>query len=303
MPGLRSSTLLPVAVLATGALLPLPDASAAPASVCASSAHPTMAKTLGSRIRLALADRAGTESVAVFDRKRGIRCAVAAGRHYDSASVVKATILGGLLRQAADEDRSLTATEKSLAQKMVTRSDNDAASRLWRLVGRARMDRFLKLAGMSHTTLGPSGYWGLTQITAEDEIALLSRYTQHNDLLPDKARAYALGLMNDVIASQRWGAPAGTPAKVTWHVKNGWLPRKGRYWRVHSIGAFDGHGEDYMIVVLTQDTPSMAYGVTTIERVARAVHRTLNPGSRSAEVRNVPDGVWEESDGSVPLDR
>lgn len=88
------------------------------------------------------------------------------------------------------------------------------------------------------------------------------------------------------------GDPAGRPADVTWHVKNGWLPRPGRHWRVHSIGGFDGHGEDYMIVVLTQDTPSMGYGIATIERVARTVHHSLatmkrpTPPGRTQDARN-----------------
>jgi hypothetical protein len=43
-----------------------------------------------------------------------------------------------------------------------------------------------------------------------------------------------------------------------------------------------------MIVVLTRDTPSMAYGITTIERVARAVHRTLNSSKRPASPRHHP---------------
>ncbi|TDD74537.1 hypothetical protein E1293_29475 [Actinomadura darangshiensis] len=240
---------------------------------CASAGHPRIAERLGVRIKHALAGRTGTESVAVYDRKRGIRCGVAAGRRYDSASVIKVTILGALLRKAGEAGRPLTASERSLARKMITRSDNGAASALWRAVGRARIARFLDQAGMAHTRLDPGGHWGLTQITAADETALLGHLTSHNALLPDKARAYELKLMHEVVPSQRWGTPAGRPAGVAWHVKNGWLPRPGGHWRVHSIGAFDGHGENYTIVVLTQDTPSMAYGVATIERVARAVHR------------------------------
>ncbi|WP_433475418.1 serine hydrolase [Spirillospora sp. CA-142024] len=289
------------AVLAL-ALLPVivPAEAAASDGPCASSAHPHIAERLGARIERSLDERAGVESVAVYDRERGIRCAVAGGRHYDSASVVKATILAALLRKAADERRPLTVSERSRARKMIIRSDNGAASSLWRSVGPARIARFLDRAGMTHTALDPGGRWGLTQITANDEVKLLERFTSHNALLPDKARAYALGLMHEVVPSQRWGTPAGHPTGVTWHVKNGWLPRHNRYWRVHSIGAFDGHDADYMIVVLTRDTPSMAYGVETTERVARAVHRTLNQAKRPLTDRSIPNGTWETSDGSVP---
>ncbi|MBO2455570.1 serine hydrolase [Actinomadura barringtoniae] len=278
-------------------------AAAAAANPCTSSAHPKMARTLGNAIRSALRGRTGTESVAVYDRKRHIYCAVDSSRHYDSASVVKATILGALLRKVLDQKRKMTSTEKSLAYKMITRSDNDAASSLWRSVGRTRMQRFLKQAGMSQTKLGPTHYWGLTQITARDQIRLLNVYTARNRILSDKARNYGLGLMGKVISSQRWGTPTGRPSGVHWHVKNGWLPRHGRYWRVHSIGTFDGRGQDYEIVVLTRDTPSMAYGIRTIERVARAVHNNLNPGMRSAYIESIPDSTWETSDGSVPADR
>jgi hypothetical protein len=280
--------------------VPLVAGAAGGGEVCASSEHPHIAGRLGERIVRALDGRAGTESVAVYDRRKGIRCGVAAGRHYDSASVVKAAILGALLRKATDEGRPLTPSERRLARKMITRSDNAAASALWRSVGPARMVRFFDQAGMTATRLDPGGRWGLTQITAAGEITLLRRFTSPNPLLPDKAREYALDLMHEVVPSQRWGTPAGHPAGVRWHVKNGWLPRHDRYWRVHSIGAFDGHGEDYMIVVLTRDTPSMAYGIATIERVARAVHRTLNPAKRSTSARSIPNATWETSDGSVP---
>ncbi|MGI5166041.1 serine hydrolase [Spirillospora sp. CA-253888] len=301
------AALLTGAVLAAGtgvapatAHAAVPQRAAAAAGPCKSSADPQAARRLGNGITAALRGRTGTESVAVYDRRRGITCWVGGSRRYDSASVVKVTVLGALLRKVVDQKRKMTATEKSLAHKMITRSDNAATSALWKSVGRTRLQRFLKQANMRQTTLGPGGYWGLTQITAYDQIQLLSRLTKRNALLPDKARAYALGLMNSVVASQRWGTPTGRPAGAKWHVKNGWLPRHGKYWRVHSIGAFTGRGHDYMIVVLTQDTPSMGYGVTSIERAAGAVHRGLNPGMRSMTSQSVPDATWEVSDGSVP---
>ncbi|MFG1998344.1 serine hydrolase [Spirillospora sp. NPDC048911] len=307
-----SATLLAGAVLLSSAGFPAnaatPAASAtvdaaAAGNPCKSKTNPRLAKNLGTAIRTALRGRTGIESVGVYDRKRKIVCTVDSARRYDSASVVKATILGAVLRRAIEQKRLLNSTEKSLAYKMITRSDNEAASALWRSVGRARMQRFLKLAGMTQTKLGPGRYWGLTQITARDEIKFLSVLTARNKVLTDKARRYELGLMAKVVSSQRWGTPTGRPSGVSWHVKNGWLPRHGRYWRVHSIGSFSGRGEDYMIVVLTRDTPSMTYGIRTIERVARAVHSRLNPNKRTMTVESVPDGSWETSDGSVPPNR
>ncbi|WP_153533464.1 serine hydrolase [Actinomadura macrotermitis] len=311
MPRRHSRTAL-TALLAGAALVPVvPAAQAAPvaapvtaraaaANPCTSERNPRTAAALGKAVTAALAGRRGTESVAVYDRRRGIYCAVGSTRRYDSASVVKATILAGLLRKVTDAKRTMTAREKTLATKMITKSDNAAASTLWREVGRTRLQRLLNDAGMTRTVLGPGKYWGLTQITAHDQIKLLRLLTAPNKVLSDKARGYELKLMGQVVSSQRWGTPAGHPQGVAWHVKNGWLPRHGKAWRVHSIGAFDGRDRDYMMVVLTQDTPSMGYAVTTIERVARAVHRDLNPGLRVTTTETVPAQVPETSDGSVP---
>ena len=45
---------------------------------------------------------------------------------------------------------------------------------------RASLQRFLDLAGMTHTTLGPGILWGLTQATAPDELRLLMVLTSAN---------------------------------------------------------------------------------------------------------------------------
>jgi beta-lactamase class A len=214
--------------------------------------------------------------------------------------VVKATILGALLRKALDQNRFLTGSEVSLARAMITRSDNNAASALWADVGRSSLQRFLNLAKMSQTILGPGGFWGLTQITAHDEILLLRLLLNANAVLDSASRGYALGLMAQVIASQRWGVPAGAPTSLTVHVKNGWLPRATHGWRIHSIGAFTGHGLSYSIVVLTQDNPTMAYGITTIEAIARAIHHDLNPAARSMIPASEPAPSWNTPDEVIP---
>ncbi|SEO80180.1 serine hydrolase [Actinacidiphila rubida] len=273
---------LPLAI-AAGALVPLfaaaaPAAAAAPQVLCTSH-RARIAPNLGRDITGALGGRHSTTAIALYDRTTGTQCTLDSGRHFDSASTVKVTVLGALLRQAKEADRSLTAREVTLTTAMITKSDNDATTALWNQLGVGRIQHFLTLAGMTHTTPGANGYWGLTQITAGDELKLMALLTSDNTVLGSDSRAYALNLMNRVVSSQRWGVPAGTPAGVTVHVKNGWLPRSTHAWRVHSVGAFTGGGRDYAIVVLTQDDSTMDYGIATIEAVARVVHRDLDPAA------------------------
>jgi hypothetical protein len=171
---------------------------------------------------------------------------------------------------------------------MITRSDNGAASALWADTGRTALRRFLARARMTHTHLDPGGAWGLTRITADDETRLLWLLLNANQVLNTSSRHYELALLADVIPSQRWGVPAGAPQRLVVHVKNGWLPLAPHRWRINSIGGFTGHGQRYSIVVLTQDNPTMDYGVDTVEAIARAVNRALNPGTiarvRPAEI-------------------
>jgi hypothetical protein len=213
---------------------------------------------------------------------------------------VKVTILGAILRQALDQHRFLTNTEAAWLRAMITRSDNAAASALWAELGHASLQHFLNLAGMTHTILGPGGLWGLTQITAPDEILLLRLLLFPNAVLSPNSRSYALRLMSQVIPSQRWGVPAGAPTSLTVHVKNGWLPRATHGWRIHSIGCFTGHGGGYSIVVLTEDNPSMLYGITTVQAIARVINRDLNPGATARVAASRPFPSWGTPDERIP---
>ncbi|NEC04887.1 serine hydrolase [Streptomyces sp. SID7909] len=236
-----------------------------------------LAAQLTKDITAALKGRKSTVALALYDRSTNTTCTLRATTKYDSASVVKATVLATLLWDNSQHNRYLTQREIDLSTKMITKSDNDATTALWKQLGTTKVNAFLKAAGMTHTVPGSGGYWGLTQITAQDEQRLLTLLTSKNSVLTDSARSYELGLMKKVVSSQRWGTPAGAVTGTTVQLKNGWLQRSTHGWRVHSIGAFTGNGHDYGLTVLTQDNKTMNDGINTIQAVARVVHKDLNP--------------------------
>jgi len=273
---------------------------AAAAVVCTSKSHPAVAAALARDIQAARSGRSSTVAVWVDDPGAGISCSLSGSSHFDSASIVKVTILGAVLRKALDQHRYLTSTEAAQLRAMITRSDNNAASALWAKLGRSYLQHFLNLAGMRQTVLGPGGYWGLTQVTAHDETLLLRLLLTGNTVLSNNSRAYALGLMAQVISSQRWGVPAGAPRSVTVHVKNGWLPRATHGWRINSIGGFTWSRGWYSIVVLSMDNPTMSYGITTVEAIARVIHRDLNPSVKTVLAPSAPNPAWGTPDELIP---
>ena len=266
--------------IGAGMLVPLvaaaaPAVAATPPQVSCTSANAGLATKLQRDITAALANRTGTVAVGLYDRSTKTTCTLRNSTAYDSASVVKVTVLATLLWDAKKHNRLLTQRESDLAKAMITKSDNAATSTLWSQLGLTKIKGFLAAAGMTQTKPGADGYWGLTQITVRDEQKLLGLTTVANSVLSDNARAYILKLMGQVISSQRWGTPAGAPAGVTVHVKNGWLSRATHGWRVHSVGSFKGGGHDYTMTVLTQDNSTMDYGINTIQAVAKVIHKDL----------------------------
>ncbi|MEU6144290.1 serine hydrolase [Streptomyces sp. NPDC047081] len=275
----RRARALATGAVGLGVLIPsvaaaVPAAAATPTVSCTSS-KAALATKLKKDITAALAGRKGTVAVGLYDRSTGTTCSLRATNSYDSASVVKVTVLATLLWDAKKHNRYLTDTEAARAKAMITKSDNDATTKLWKQLGLTKIKGFLSAAGMTKTVPGANGYWGLTQINVTDEQKLLKLITAKNSVLSDNSRAYILKLMGQVISSQRWGTPYGRPSGVTWHVKNGWLQRSTHGWRVHSVGTFTGGGHDYMISVLTWDNSTMNYGITTIQGVAKAIHKDL----------------------------
>jgi hypothetical protein len=197
--------------------------------------------------------------------------------HGDDASIAKVDILATALYQAQQRSTTLSATQQELATEAIEESDNDAAEDLWQDDGgNPGIAAFDAKAGMTQTILDPQGAWGIYESTARDQIRLLKHIALPNHLLSDASRAYELGLMHNVEASQDWGVSAGLLAPATVALKNGWLP-VGPGWEVNSIGAVTGRYRDYLIAVLTSDDPSMAYGVDTIEGISELVWEYFLP--------------------------
>ena len=258
------------------------DAAAAPAStpICTSPAHPKLAARISRKVLAALAGRPdSTVGLAVSDAREDLTCAYHAGWHFISASAIKATIISALLLKKGGPSK-LTKAQHALAWKMITQSDNDAADDLWAEVGMTAMQRFLTKAGMTHTKLNEA--WGISELTAHDEVTLLKLLCTAGKVQTTKSRDYVLWLMSKVIPSERWGVPAGAPSDVTVHVKNGWLPYpdtnlSASDWHVNSIGAFTGKDISYQVAVLTAPHGSQteAYGIATIEAAARIINHQL----------------------------
>src|ERR1700691_1508582 len=257
----------------------------------APAARRALAAQLSADILKGLRGRDGVHAVSVYDRVTGVYCLYNGSQHFDSASIVKAIIMAALLRWHQETNTALSSWEKSEATLMITQSDNDAATALWDELGMDNLQHFLDLAGMGETQLGQDGEWGLTQVTAHDEMLLLELLTAPNSVLDASSRSYQLGLMAQVTNWEAWGVTAGTPSGVTWHVKNGWLPDASG-WHINSIGTFSGPGKNYMIAVLSDNTDMSddeQYGINTIGGVARLVQADLNnaklTGSSTAAAR------------------
>lgn len=248
-----------------------------------------MAHDIGVR----LAGRVSTVGLKEVDTRTGITCTYHPNLHFYAASVIKPTILAALLRTAQEENRRLTARERRLAWLMITQSDNNAATALWNQEGPTRMQHLLNLAKMTQTRLAYA--WGLSLLTAHDEILLLTLISSPNKILDVYSRVYAQYLMSHVISSQRWGVPAGAPTSVKVGVKNGWLPYPvSDNWEINSIGFFKitKPFRDYEIAMLTYNNPTMQYGIDTIEGAAQVIHHDLNPGAASVIPPSVPNPSW-----------
>jgi hypothetical protein len=259
--------------------------------ICASAKRPKLAARISADIAAALAGRTGSVvGLAAADPAADLTCRFHQKMHFYAASVIKVTIISALLLKEHGP-HGMTKAQRNLAYLMITQSNNDAAQDLWQDVGMTDMQRFLDKADMRHTELNDA--WGLTLLTAQDELTLLHLLTNPGKVLGRNSRSYVLWLMAHVIPTERWGVPAGAPSDVTVHVKNGWLPYPGSGdWHINSIGAFTGHDVGYQIVVLTGPPAGHgqgeSYGIETVQAVAEVINHQIAGRTASSSSASLP---------------
>jgi hypothetical protein len=77
-------------------------------------------------------------------------------------------------------------------------------------------------------------------------------------------------------------------------------PRETHDWRINSIGSSSGRGRDYMVVMLTMDNLTMAYGIDSIQGAAEVTNRELNPCVTDVVPPAAPAPAWGAPDEPVP---
>jgi beta-lactamase class A len=238
------------------------------------SAPPDLTAALAPEIR----DDDGHFAVAVDDLTTGSQEAYGGSEEFVTASIVKVDILVTLLYQAQEAGQALTGEDQDLATTMIENSDNDSASDLYDDVGGAgAIDEANRVCGLSQTTVGTGGYWGLTTTTVDDQIRLLRVVLTRPSPLSPASQDYIQSLMSQVEADQQWGVTAAADPGTRFMVKNGWLPNP-FLWEINSIGEVTHNGQHMLIAVLSDDNASEDSGISLVEDVATtAAHAMTSP--------------------------
>ncbi|MCX5209290.1 class A beta-lactamase-related serine hydrolase [Kitasatospora sp. NBC_00240] len=256
------------------------------------------ARTVGEAVADAGADAEGAVAVSVLDLDSGVTAGSqlpgpdgatpgadadddgtsgAGGHAFVTASIVKADILAALLRQT---DTALPAAQRTLAESMIEQSDNDAASELYQAIGGADgLDEANRAFGLTRTTAGRDGYWGLTTTTTEDQLRLLRVIFTADSPLDADDRGYLQDLMSLIADGQDWGVSAAADPDGAAKLKNGWLSRStDGLWAVNSIGLVTRDGRDLLVAVLSDGNSTEESGIALVESVAVAAVEALVPG-------------------------
>jgi len=239
--------------------------SAAPSAGTATAAESASAQSIGfdvtrvvnaalpAELSTYIKGRGGNAAVSVLDRASGATVAINANRIFQTASIVKFDILATRLYQHQRSNTSMSAREKSLAFKMITQSDNNAASALFAMDGRASgLTAANQAFGLKATHVASA--WGLTHTTAADQIRLLTAVMDPTGPITQANRDYLLSLMSRVEPDQRWGVPAAATSAATGvYNKNGWdtMTAYGGKWGDNSIGRIIEPGHDWLVAVMS----------------------------------------------------
>ncbi|MWA06306.1 hypothetical protein F8568_039385 [Actinomadura sp. LD22] len=229
-----------------------------------------------------LRGRPGRAGVMAADLRGGAAFGVNETSQFVTASVIKVDILAALLLQHQRQRAGLSDGERTLAARMIRKSDNPAADALYAGIGREPGLRNANAAfGLGHTEPYPVS-WGSSWTSPADQVQLMRMLASDRSPLTAPNRRYVLRLMGSVTPSQAWGVSAAARPGEKVALKNGWVPLRfeGNGWAVNSIGRITGGGHDFLVAVFSADSPTMAAGVATVEHVSSMVVSALREAGR-----------------------
>jgi beta-lactamase class A len=206
-------------------------------------------------------------AIAVDDLSNGQFASYNGNEEFVTASIVKVDILATLLYQMQQQHSQMSSGEESLATTMIENSDNDSATTLYYDAGESGgIDTANRAFGLTETTVGTYGYWGLTTTTPDDQIRLLGQVFTSQTVLAPSSQAYIQGLMSQVESDQAWGVPSAADSGTRFAVKNGWLPNP-TLWEINSIGEVTHQGQRMLIAVLSSDNDDYGDGISVVQTV------------------------------------
>lgn len=255
-----------------------PTAVAPPATLKAAQTS-NLTPKLAAALAPVVAAHAAAADVAIYDHRTGQTAEYSnATPPFNTASIVKLSILEELLLQDQAAGTGITDDQLAEATPMIENSDNDAATELWQDVGAGTtMQEFFNQVGATSTYVNPAGHWGLTETTALDQLKILNQfaYPTNSSLLNASSIATISGLLGNVEPDQQWGISAGAPTNATVELKDGWLEDTGG-WDVNSIGYVSGTNADYTIAILTKNNSSEQAGISTVKALSAAAGSLLS---------------------------
>jgi hypothetical protein len=222
-------------------------------------------------------------SVAAVNTVTGTSYSMGAASGIWTASVYKLFILEALLLERQQEGTTLSEGEADIAARAIENSDNVSGYNLFLDIGgNAGMSKSAKALGLSHTVPGRSDPT-FTTTSADDCLTLLKNLVTSGPL-NRRSRAFALNLMRDVEADQRWGVGAVADRGTHFANKNGWLSvtntngsgedDNGR-WVANSIGIVTVGGQQVLMAVLTEHNPDFETGVHLVRAIAKLAVKTV----------------------------
>lgn len=246
----------------------------------------TVAQQVEDRTRARLRQVSEDARFAVSVRDEASRSAFDFGSgRFPTASLVKVHLVALMLWRAEQAGVELTAAQRSDAEQMLVRSENDPANRAYAaLGGPVGIEDGLKQAfGSARIQVGEQFRWGHSMTRPRAVVALLA------DVLDaDQKRTYGLmqNAMSRVVPEQRWGVSALADKGSRLRVKVGWVEDPGG-WIVNSSGRVLVDDEPVLISVMTDRNATLDHGIATIEKVARLA-RDVVLARRAAQQKVLP---------------